>query len=117
MVTHPHTQVSLAYAYQTKDALCMVLTLMNGGDLRFHIHHIGSSGLSMERAVFYAGEIARGLSHLHSARIAYRDMKPDNILLDDLGHVRISDLGLAVLIPEGQSVRGRVGTIGYMGKW
>lgn len=84
--------------------------------MRFHIHHIGASGLSMERAVFYAAEIARGLSHLHSARIAYRDMKPDNILLDDHGHVRISDLGLAVLIPEGQSVRGRVGTIGYMGK-
>ena len=32
------------------------------------------------------------------------------------GHVRISDLGLAVHIPEGQSVRGRVGTVGYMGK-
>ena len=33
-----------------------------------------------------------------------------------IGHVRISDLGLAVHIPEGQSVRGRVGTVGYMGK-
>ena len=33
-----------------------------------------------------------------------------------IGHVRISDLGLAVAIPEGQSVRGRVGTVGYMGK-
>lgn len=33
-----------------------------------------------------------------------------------IGHVRISDLGLAVFIPEGQSVRGRVGTVGYMGK-
>jgi len=32
------------------------------------------------------------------------------------GHVRISDLGLAVHIPEGQSVRGRVGTVGYMGE-
>lgn len=106
--------VSLAYAYQTKDALCMVLTLMNGGDLRFHIHYIGSSGLAMERVVFYAAEMARGLSHLHAVRIAYRDMKPDNILLDDHGHVRISDLGLAVHIPEGQSVRGRVGTVGYM---
>ncbi len=33
------------------------------------------------------------------------------------GHVRISDLGLAVHIPEGQSVRGRVGTVGYMGEF
>jgi len=106
--------VSLAYAYQSKDALCMVLTLMNGGDLRFHIHNIGGPGLSEERVIFYTAEMACGLSHLHKHRIAYRDMKPDNILLDDYGHIRISDLGLAVYIPEGQSVRGRVGTIGYM---
>jgi G protein-coupled receptor kinase len=46
--------------------------------------------------------------------IVYRDCKPENILLDDAGHVRISDLGLAVDIPEGEFVRGRVGTVGYM---
>lgn len=33
------------------------------------------------------------------------------------GHIRISDLGLAVKIPEGESIRGRVGTVGYMGKF
>ena len=33
-----------------------------------------------------------------------------------LGHLRISDLGLAVEIPEGETIRGRVGTVGYMGK-
>nr|XP_009445535.1 G protein-coupled receptor kinase 4 isoform X18 [Pan troglodytes] len=43
-----------------------------------------------------------------------RDLKPENILLDDRGHIRISDLGLATEIPEGQRVRGRVGTVGYM---
>lgn len=50
----------------------MVLTLMNGGDLRFHIHNIGSPGLSEERVVFYAAEMAAGLAHMHAARIAYR---------------------------------------------
>lgn len=50
----------------------MVLTLMNGGDLRFHIHNIGAPGLDIERTVFYAAEIAAGLSHLHARRIAYR---------------------------------------------
>lgn len=34
-----------------------------------------------------------------------------------LGHIRISDLGLAVHVPEGQTIKGRVGTVGYMGKW
>ncbi|XP_031551114.1 G protein-coupled receptor kinase 5-like [Actinia tenebrosa] len=106
--------VSLAYAYETKDALCMVLTLMNGGDLKFHVHNMGNPGFEEERAVFYAAEVTLGLIHLHSQRIVYRDLKPENLLLDDDGHVRISDLGLAVQIRNGDTIRGRVGTIGYM---
>ena len=51
-----------------------------------------------------------------------RDLKPENILLDDNGHVRISDLGLAVRVPAYQpdqeyGVKGKVGTVGYMGTW
>ena len=64
--------VDLVYAFQTKDSLCMVLTLMNGGDLRFHIHHMGKPGLSMDCVVLYMAELALGLEHLHAARIAYR---------------------------------------------
>ncbi|KAF0022768.1 hypothetical protein F2P81_024749 [Scophthalmus maximus] len=100
--------VSLAYAYETKDALCLVLTLMNGGDLKFHIYHMGDAGFDETRAVFYSAEICCGLEDLHQERIVYRDLKPENILLDD------HDLGLAVHVPEGQTIKGRVGTVGYM---
>ncbi|XP_069774139.1 G protein-coupled receptor kinase 5-like isoform X2 [Narcine bancroftii] len=106
--------VSLAYAYETKDALCLVLTIMNGGDLKFHIYSMGTPGFEEERVIFYAAEICCGLDHLHKEGIAYRDLKPENILLDDNGHIRLSDLGLAVTIPEGEKIRGRVGTVGYM---
>ncbi|KAM4704404.1 LOW QUALITY PROTEIN: G protein-coupled receptor kinase 5 [Rhinophrynus dorsalis] len=106
--------VNLAYAYETKDALCLVLTLMNGGDLKFHIYNMGNPGFQEERASFYAAEILCGLEDLHRESIVYRDLKPENILLDDYGHIRISDLGLAVKIPEGDTIRGRVGTVGYM---
>ena len=104
--------VSLAYAYETKDSLCLVLTIMNGGDLKFHIHNMGFPGFGEDRAVFYAAEITCGLEHLHKEGIVYRDLKPENILLDDDGHVRISDLGLAVEIPEGETIKGKVGTVG-----
>lgn len=71
-------QVSLAYAYETKDALCLVLTIMNGGDLKFHIYNMGNSGFDEQRAIFYAAEICCGLEDLHRERIVYR-----------LGHTRV----------------------------
>jgi G protein-coupled receptor kinase len=119
--------VSLAYAYETKDALCLVLTLMNGGDLKFHLYTLSPGGFDEKRVQFYAAEITLGLQHLHRERILYRDLKPENILLDDygktngnelvlipLGHVRISDLGLAVELRDNEPIKGRVGTVGYM---
>ncbi|XP_076794453.1 G protein-coupled receptor kinase 4 isoform X10 [Arvicanthis niloticus] len=107
-------EVSLAYTYETKDALCLVLTMMNGGDLKYHIYNLGNPGFEEPRAVFYAAELCCGLEDLQRERIVNRDLKPENILLDDHGHIRISDLGLAMEVPEGHMVRGRVGTVGYM---
>ena len=65
-------QVSLAYAFETKDSLCLVLTLMNGGDLKYHIHHMGAAGLDEGRAAFYAAEIACGVRDLHRCNVIYR---------------------------------------------
>lgn len=66
-------QVSLAYAYETKDALCLVLTIMNGGDLKFHIYNMGGDpGFELDRARFYAAEVTQGLEHLHVQGIVYR---------------------------------------------
>lgn len=49
--------------------------------------------------------------------VFYRFVPKLTFLPFTLGHIRISDLGLAVKIPEGDSIRGRVGTVGYMGEW
>lgn len=68
--------MSLAYAYETKDALCLVLTIMNGGDLKFHIYNMGNPGFEDERVVFYAAEICCGLQHLHQEGIVYRWGRP-----------------------------------------
>ena len=96
--------VNLAYTYETKDHLCLILTLMNGGDLRFHIH---LQEFTEERALFYAAEVTCGLEYMHSKQIIYRDLKPENILLDNCGHIRISDLGLAIEVPLGRAAKGR----------
>lgn len=100
--------VSLAYAFESKSHLCLVMSLMNGGDLKFHIYHVGTRGLAMSRVVFYSAQMACGLLHLHGLHILYRDMKPENVLLDDAGNCRLSDLGLAVQVPEGKSITQRV---------
>uniref|UniRef100_A0A4W6E832 G protein-coupled receptor kinase n=1 Tax=Lates calcarifer TaxID=8187 RepID=A0A4W6E832_LATCA len=102
--------VNLAYAYDNTTHLCLVMDLMNGGDLRFHIYKLGERGICMERVVYYTAQITTGILHLHSMDIVYRDMKPENVLLDGKGQCRLSDLGLAVELPKGKMA----GTTGYM---
>ncbi|XP_045677784.1 rhodopsin kinase GRK1 [Phyllostomus hastatus] len=114
---HSRFIVSLAYAFETKTDLCLVMTIMNGGDLRYHIYNVDEDnpGFQEPRAVFYTAQIISGLEHLHQRAIVYRDLKPENVLLDDEGNVRISDLGLAVELKEGQTkTKGYAGTPGFM---
>uniref|UniRef100_A0A8D0LC85 G protein-coupled receptor kinase n=1 Tax=Sphenodon punctatus TaxID=8508 RepID=A0A8D0LC85_SPHPU len=114
---HSRFIVTLAYAFQTKNDLSLVMTLMNGGDLRYHIYNVDEKnpGFSESRAVFYTAQIICGLEHLHQNRIIYRDLKPENVLLDDAGHVRLSDMGLATELPEGKDkTKGYAGTPGFM---
>lgn len=103
--------VNLAYAYESRTHLCLVMDLMSGGDLKFHIYELGERGIRMERVVYYTAQIISGILHLHSMDIVYRDMKPENVLLDGKGQCRVSDLGLAVELPNGKMICQRVSGI------
>ena len=91
--------VRLYWAFQDDESLHMVLDYLPGGDLYDRIEELREAapgtGFPVARARLYAAEIASALEHLHSRKIVYRDLKPENVLLDSEGHVRITDFGLA----------------------
>lgn len=91
-VRHPFI-VGLNMAFQTRDKLFFVLDYCAGGELFFHL---GKQGKFAEpRAKFYTAEIALALEHMHKLDIIYRDLKPENVLLDGAGHIRLTDFGLS----------------------
>ncbi|KAJ2862647.1 Serine/threonine-protein kinase Sgk2 [Coemansia aciculifera] len=91
-VRHPFL-VGLQCAFQTKEKLFFCLDYVNGGELFFHLQR--ERRFSENRARFYAAEITSALEYLHGIGVVYRDLKPENCLLDADGHVKIVDFGLA----------------------
>lgn len=91
-INHPYI-VKLHYAFQTKEKLFLVLDFLSGGELFFHLGQVQK--FPEFRAKIYAAEIGLALGHLHSLDIIYRDLKPENAVLDKDGHVVITDFGLA----------------------
>jgi len=89
---HPFI-VSMNMAFQSKDKLYFVLDYCAGGELFFHLGKLGK--FPEPRARFYAAEIILAISYVHSLDIIYRDLKPENVLLDATGHVRLTDFGLS----------------------
>jgi serine/threonine protein kinase len=91
-VKHPFI-VGMNMAFQSRDKLYFVLDYCAGGELFFHL---GKVGLFPEaRTRFYAAEIILAISYVHSLDIIYRDLKPENVLLDASGHIRLTDFGLS----------------------
>ncbi|VDK51223.1 unnamed protein product [Anisakis simplex] len=103
--------VCMTYAFQSSDKLCFILDLMNGGDLHYHLSQHGV--FTESEMMFYAAEVILGLEHMHNRSVVYRDLKPANILLDENGHARVSDLGLACDFSK-KKPHASVGTHGYM---
>ena len=91
-IRHPFL-MRLHYAFQTKDKLYMVLEYMAGGEL-FHWLKAHKK-FSEPRSKLYAAEMGLAIACLHEHDIIYRDLKPENLLLDAEGHIRVTDFGLA----------------------
>ena len=91
-IDHPFL-CRLEFAFQTEDKLYLGMQFMAGGPLFYHLQHCRH--FTEDRARFYVAEVILGIGYLHSQNIIYRDMKPENLLLDRDGHVVITDFGLS----------------------
>lgn len=91
-VEHPFI-VRLHYAFQTEGKLYLILDFLRGGDL---FTRLSKEVMFTEEDVkFYLAELALALQHLHTLGIIYRDLKPENLLLDSDGHIAVTDFGLS----------------------
>ena len=91
-LSHPFL-VGLHFSFQTPEKLYFIMDFVNGGELFFHLQK--ERRFTEERVRFYAAEIASGLEYLHSHGIIYRDLKPENLLLTNEGHITMTDFGLS----------------------
>lgn len=92
LAQHPFI-VNLEYAFQTDALAIMVLGLGSAGDLRIALRQAPGKMLPFERVRFYMAEIILALIHMHKLGLIYRDLKPNNVLLNADGHIQLVDFG------------------------
>ncbi|KAH8816147.1 kinase-like domain-containing protein [Xylogone sp. PMI_703] len=102
---------NLRYSFQDIEYMYLVVDLMNGGDLRFHI----SRKTFTEEAIrFWIAELGCALRYIHSQGVIHRDVKPDNVLLDSEGHIHLADFNVASDFTPGKLLTSKSGTLAYL---
>ena len=97
IIDHPFI-VNLKGAFQTPSHIYMLLDYACGGELFTLLRREGR--FANDVALFFASEILLSFEYLHGMDIAYRDLKPENLLIDREGHVKITDFGFAKVVKD-----------------
>uniref|UniRef100_A0A663MD34 non-specific serine/threonine protein kinase n=1 Tax=Athene cunicularia TaxID=194338 RepID=A0A663MD34_ATHCN len=107
------TSVCLFYAFQDDRYLYMVMEYMPGGDL---VNLMSNYDVPEKWARFYTAEVVLALDAIHSMGFIHRDVKPDNMLLDKAGHLKLADFGTCMKMNKEGMVRcdTAVGTPDYI---
>uniref|UniRef100_A0A8C2F4I9 non-specific serine/threonine protein kinase n=1 Tax=Cyprinus carpio TaxID=7962 RepID=A0A8C2F4I9_CYPCA len=105
--------VQLFYAFQDDRYLYMVMEYMPGGDL---VNLMSNYDVPEKWARFYTAEVVLALDCIHSMGFIHRDVKPDNMLLDKAGHLKLADFGTCMKMNKDGMVRcdTAVGTPDYI---
>lgn len=91
--SNSHWVVQLYYSFQDTSYLYLLMEFLPGGDLMTML--IKYDTFSEDVTRFYIGEIALAIEAVHRLGFIHRDIKPDNILIDKKGHIKLSDFGLS----------------------
>jgi len=83
--------VQFIRTFQDSESVYILTEFLGGGELFYAIREIGR--LTKEQAQFYGGSLVLALEYLHTRGIIYRDLKPENVLLDDRGNAKLVDFG------------------------
>jgi serine/threonine-protein kinase len=112
-LTHPNV-VAVIDAGEDAGHPYIVFEYVKGETLKQRISRIGA--LDAQEAIAYAIEVARGLSVAHARQMVHRDIKPQNVLIDEEGHAKLTDFGISrQLEQQGMTATGRVlGTTDYV---
>ena len=105
--------MGLNYAFQTKDKLFLILEYCPGGDLGKVLEQ--EKRFDEARARIYLAEILLALEDLHKRDIIFRDLKPDNVVLDTHGHALLTDFGLSKEgVLDNQAANSFCGSVAYL---
>ena len=90
--------IDIKFAFQDKHNLYLLTEFMQGGELFFHLYR--EKRFNNEKAKFYAIEIILAIEFLHKKNMMYRDLKPENVLIDKKGHIKLTDFGLSKILSK-----------------
>ena len=103
--------VGMVFCFQTQLRIYFVMNFIRGGELFQHLHNCKT--FPEDKAKFYAAIIGLALEYLHTHGIVYRDIKPQNILIDEDGYLKLADFGMAKLLEKQEKAFSFCGTQGY----
>lgn len=118
-MNHPFV-LKLFGTFQDADQLYMLLECVMGGELwsllysKDALQRTTLGGIRENDARFYVACTLSGFAHIHSHGYAYRDLKPENLLVDSDGHIRICDFGFAKCLEDGEKTTTLCGTPEYL---